>query len=513
VSTLLATGLLILCGLGVLRVVWGRYPSAEIGLAATAGMAPLIGATVIGLLTTYAGVLGLSTRPWPFVAPVVLALSLVAVLPRPILARVRRTADHSRSGRPVGPSVVADLCVAGVAVVVGVVMLRGVSGRLVCCNDEYAIWAVRARTMSLAGHLDPRVFAGAAANYQHLDYPLLQPAVIAWGDGISGHLDDTAAHTLLVTVLLGGLLTLGGLLNRVAGPFAGTVAALLAVGTSGMLAQFGLLLTADVPLAAMSLALLAAALTWLARPDARLLAVVTVLAAGTAATKVEGALFAFSILIGCACAARTRRRATLAAIGVVVATMLPWFVWTRAHNIQSDLVNGGTLSWHHLRLVAPQSGNAVRLMVDYWPGYGWLALGAGGAAALLAWVVAPSARRLVGFLAVAWALATVGMWAQYVISAGQHVQPGQRVLDGLKAHFASSAPRVLIVPSLLLTLATPVFAGIVLRSVWRSRAAPPAVQPARNASPATEKAVASDSRQCGIAVSPAARQAESESTE
>ncbi|MDQ2750207.1 MAG: hypothetical protein M3Y44_11895 [Actinomycetota bacterium] len=510
--SLFALGLMAASGYGVLRIAAGWRPYRRVGVLAAAGLSPLLGAAVIGLTTTCAGVLGLPTRPWPVIAPVVLVAAVTGVTPPSLLPWRRSRPDApppaaAEDSRRQLPTAFADGCVALTVAVVAAVLLVGVGHRTVCCNDEYAIWTIRARTLSLAGHLDPAVFAGAQANYQQQDYPLLQPGVIAWGDGLAGRLDDTAAHVLLAALLLGMLAFVGAALNRLAGPLSGVCGVLLICGTAGVLTPFGLLLTADIPLAAFSVAAVFALASWVVRRDRFWLVLGTVLAAGAAATKVEGALFALAALAAAAIAApqipRARRDAALA-VGAVLLSMVPWNVWTRAHHIRSDLINSDTLTLSHLRKVAPYAGDIARLIVRYWPGYGWLMAAAAALAALLA-VAELRARRLVAFVSAAWALGVVGMWAQYWVSAGRDTT-GDAIAREADSHFASSAPRVLIVPSLLLSLAVPLLAGALIR------AGRPA-QRERSAAKSDSNAQVSASRQDGSGVSPAASQRAAESTE
>jgi hypothetical protein len=460
--TLLALALIIAAGHGLIRAVTGSWPLRLLGPLASAALSMLCGATAVGLLMTYAGVVGLSTRPWPLVLPLLIALAIAGVVPGRLAVLLR--IDRSGSARPAGSAAarLADAAVAAAVTVVGTVLLWGIGHVPVRSNDEFAIWAVRGRTMALTGHLDPHVFTGVLANYQHLDYPLLVPSLIAWGDGLRGHTDDYSAHVLLIAVLLAMLAVVGWALNRVAGPFAGVAGVLLAAGTPDLLSRWALLLMADAALVAFVLAMFFVLALWLTDRDPRLLAIAAVLGCGAAATKVEGLLFVLACFAAALVCARGQRRAVLLGFGVAVASALPWIAWTKVHHIQSDLINSTTLTLHHLRVVAPYSWLSVRQMAHYWPASGWLLVIACLAVMAVALTVA-RLRGLVAFLGVAFAVSTLGMWAQYVISAGQQLT-GDAGAESLRRHFGSSAPRVLLVPAMLLTLAAPLFAGALLRS-------------------------------------------------
>jgi hypothetical protein len=195
-----------------------------------------------------------------------------------------------------------------------------------------------------------------------------------------------------------------------------------------------------------------------------------VLGCGATATKVEGALFALAGFAAALICARGHRRAVLLAFGAVVVSALPWLAWTKMHHIGSDLINSTTLSPHHLRVVAPFAWLSVKQIVHYWPGLGWPLLFASiVACALAAWTA--QRRNLVAFLGLVWTLSTIGMWAQYVIATG-HARTDKPTVSDVKAHFASSAPRVLLVPAIVISLAIPLFAGSALRSDPEPAASP-----------------------------------------
>jgi hypothetical protein len=489
--TIIAALLMGLAGHCVLRLLVRRVPLRGYGVLATAGLSVLLGAAVVGLTTTYAGVLGLPTRVWVLVGPVVTALAVLGVLPSRAFAVLRLAPEESQP--TVRPMSLADGVVGSLIVALGAVLLTGSSKLTVFSNDEWAIWAIRGRTLSLAGHLDPAVFQGAAAQYQHLDYPLLIPSLIAWADGIAAHPDDSSAHVLLILLMLGMLAVVGWAVNRLAGPYAGACSVLLIAGTSGLLGPYGLRLFADVPLAAFAVTLVIVLAMWIVEGDGRMLAVGAALAAGTAAVKDEGVVFALAgLLAALAVPAQVRhaRRQVLLAMAAMIASMLPWLVWTRVHGIESDLINGQTLNPHHLRQVAGSSGLVVRLIVHYWPGYGWWGI-AGGVLAVALAATVPRLRRLTAYVCLAWFIAVAGMWAQYVISAGRH-QDLVPIPVELRGHFASSATRVLIVPSILASLAMPLLAGSLVprltRPIQRVSQHRPSRTPAedRSATTATE---------------------------
>jgi len=461
--TLVFIALMFTSGFGLLRIAMGDSPLAVAGLLGTAGLSGLAGGAVIGLSTTYTAVLGLPTTPWPVIAPVVLLLTAVAALPTAVAVRLRiQRSNRHDSSPPVPRLSVGDALSAAVLAVVATVVLWDANQLLVRHIDEWAIWAMRGRALSLTGHLDAPVFLGVAANYQHLDYPLVVPAIIAWGDGAHGRINDPAAHVLLMLLMLSLFAAMASALNRLAGPVAGVVGMVLILTTPTLWARSVTLLTADATLVAYTIALLSVLALWIQVREARLLPVAVILGAAAAETKVEGVLFTGAIFLAAIACAAGRRRPAWIALGIVVITALPWQLWTKVHGLNSDQINSTTLAPAHLRQVSHSAGTAVRLMIDFWPGHGWLLAVLAIIAAAAASTVA-SARRLVLFMALVWILTTVGMWAQYVISSGQDDSAGSTAAAHLRAHFASSAPRVLAVPAIILLLLIPVCAGAALR--------------------------------------------------
>ena len=176
-------------------------------------------------------------------------------------------------------------------------------------NDEYAIWMLRARALADFGRLDPRVFTDTGAGYQHLNYPLFLPSLVAWLEQWVGRPSEAAAHAA-VAVTVGALLAVvGAVLTRLAGPAAAAVALLLVVSLPTVLSQ-SLLLLADLSVFAFTFGLVLVLLRWLALPAGdpagrAWLAAAAALGAGAIGTKSEGLAFAG---IGLRRGAAARRR-------------------------------------------------------------------------------------------------------------------------------------------------------------------------------------------------------------
>ncbi|HEX8003467.1 MAG TPA: glycosyltransferase family 39 protein [Mycobacteriales bacterium] len=415
---LLGALLVLAAGHGVVRVA---APRRAFGVVGGAAFGWLAGTAALGLLTTLLATLGLPSGPGVLLVPLLALAAVGAARTRPAL----------RVPSPAG---------AGVAVVGTWLLATAAHGR-VLLNDEYAIWGLRGRALRLAGGLDERLFANAAALYQHLDYPLLVPATIAWSDGVAGRTADGAAHAYVAAfaVALLGVVAWAG--EELAGRAAALVAVLLVV-TVDKFSVNALRLLADLPVAAFALATVVLLLAWLRDGDAGALRLSAVMAAGAWATKNEGGLYVLAAVVATAVAARVARRRVLAplAVGAVaLAANLPWAVWTRAHGITNDVVNAGT----H---VGPgRAGTVARGLVTAWPGTVAVTL----LAAVAAYVAVRRghAARAVAALG-ALALTTGGIAATYLVTPYD-----------IDWHLRSSADRVLLYPALLAAFAVPVLLG------------------------------------------------------
>jgi hypothetical protein len=466
-----AAGLLVLlAGHGVLRLATGRRPLAAYGPTAGVGLSWFAGVATLGALTTLVGVLGGPTRPLPLLAPALGLVALAGLVPTP--ARFRRPApEHARptseTDGPTRRQVRLGDAVSAVMAVAGTVLIAAQSAGIPTrSNDEYAIWMLRGRMLSQLGHLDPAVFADTSTGYQHQEYPLFLPALVAWFDGWAGRPTDAAAHVGIAALVGATVAVAGAVLTRLAGPAAAVVGILLVLSLPTVLSLQSLQLMADLPVFGYALCLALVLALWLTRADAgeAWLAAAAVLAAGAIGTKAEGQLFAGSALLVALVLARARRRGVLlvvAAAGLVA--FVPWQAYTQVHHLRSWVANGTTLSADHLREVLPWAGTVARGMVQQWPGgsgWGLVLLVALIPAAVLA--IRAGQGRLVVFVLAVVALDVAVLYAQYVATAlGPPSDPvAARLLTG---QLRVTVYRVALVPAALLGLAVPVFAGLGLR--------------------------------------------------
>lgn len=461
-------------GHGLLRLAAGRWPHRAYGPVGAAGLSWFAGVAVLGAVTTLVGVLGGPTGPLPVVAPTLAALAVAGVVPLP--ARLRRQEETTSPARRIEVGDVIAAAV-GIAVTVRIAVLS--AGIPVRSNDEYAIWMLRARALFDFGRLDPRVFTDTGAGYQHQNYPLFLPSLVAWLDGWAGRPADAAAH-LAIALTFGAMLMVAGVvLTRLAGPAAAAAALLLVVSLPTVLSHQSLLLLADLSVFAFAFCLALVLLRWLALPAAdpagrSLLVAAAVLGAGAIGTKAEGLAFAGTSFAAAVLLGAGRRRAVLLAGGAALAVNLPWQLYARAHGLRDTVLNAETLSPAHLREVLPWTGRVVEVMAQRWPGgsgLGLLVLAATVPAAVLA--VRAGGGRLVLFVALVVAADAAVLGAQYVVSALG--PPSDPVAAGLQEGLLRvTVYRVALVPAALLAVAVPVFAGLALRADRTARSGEPA---------------------------------------
>jgi hypothetical protein len=409
---LLADLLLLASGRGLLRRVAG---GASFGVFGGLAFAWLAGVSLLALVTTLLGTAGLPTGPW-LVAPVLLA---VALWGRPSMPRM-----------PEGP--------AALGVLLGLHLALTARHNASVVNDEYAIWSLRGRALSLVHHLDPALFANAPALYQHQDYPLLVPALLSWTSSAGG--GDGAWHAQVALLTAAMLGVIGWCVSRLAGTFAGVVAVLAAYVTNNVTLH-SIRVYADLPTAAYAVAVVLLLLLWLRDPSPWLLDVASVMAVGAVLAKNEGAPFvAFACVLAAVLARRLR---PLVPLAVAAVAYLPWFVWSRLHDIGNDVVNadaGARAALTSQRLHAIARGMAHSWPLPFW--WFWLFVLAAALAVRRGEWKAPAllAGTVVASVAV---LAVI-----YVVTPLE-----------VTSHIASSAPRVLMFPALLTAVGTAVLLG------------------------------------------------------
>jgi hypothetical protein len=455
---LLFGGVLVcLAGHGLLGLFGGVWPIRRLGLLGAVSLSILSGAALLGVLTTVVAVLGGSTRPLPFLVPMLLVAAGAGLL-RLLRGRASRPPGTAPGNAP--PTRLADaltgLLAAGLGLRLGVL----VASLPVWHYDEYATWAYRGRVLSLSGHLDSRVFLAIQELHTTLDYPLLVPALIAWSEAWAGGSTDGPARVQAAVLFAASLMVTGWALVRLAGWVAAIAGVVTEAAMPGGLSHVALLLTGDLTLVAFSVPLVLTLMLWVRTGDRVTLAGAALLAAGATSTKSEGLLFALAALLGAGVVASSSRarQQLVRASAAATATVMPWILYTRLHGIQSSFVNGRTVSLANIRRVVPLADDVALGMLSRWPGSGRLV-----AVLLVPAVFLACSRghsRLVRQLAVTAGLVLVGLYAQYLVSV-QGTGAGAAIY--LQGHLGSTAHRVLLFPAVLCSLAVPLLAGASLR--------------------------------------------------
>ncbi len=472
--------LVLLAGHGLLRLTSGCRPHRAFGIVLAVGLSWFAGVAVLGALTTLVGVLGLTTRPLPVLAPVLALLALAGLLHPARLASTPAGTGPTppTSRRPAGRTWLGTWSPPRAPCCSRPGSRRCPPGIPASANDEYALWMLRARALSQLGGLDPRVFVDGSAGYQHQEYPLFVPALFSWLDSWAGRPSDPAAH-VAAALTCGALLAVaGGLLTRLAGPAAAAAGLLLLVSVPTLLATQTLRLMADVTVFSFAFCLtlvLLLVVTDPRRAPARpWLAVTAVLGAGAVGSKSEGLAFAAVAFAAGLLVATGRRRGVLLAGAAALAVNLPWIAYSRAHHLSSWVANQDTLSLAHLRSVLPWTGHVARGMVEQWPGGSWTGVLL-AVAALVAGVLAVRAGhwRPVVLVTLVVTVSTGLLLAQYVATAyGPPSDPRAGPL--LDSQLTVTVFRVALLPAALLAVAGPLFAGLALRPRYAGLTAVPA---------------------------------------
>jgi hypothetical protein len=398
----------------------------------------LAGVAAGGFLTSTLGVLGLPVRAFPLTAPVLIAVAFAGGrLTWPQWSDPRRWSDRRRirAATDVAPAVVT------LALAVPVLLTAAV--QRVTMNDEYGIWALKARMLYLYGHLSTYLWtADPSYDYSHRDYPLLVSSVPLWGYSWIGHQDERVAHLLVSLVTVAGLVVAVRLVQLMAGAIAAIVTAPSFGAVHGLASQ-ATWLFADTTTMAYCLCLVISLVLMCTShsPDVirAALGFSIVVAVAGVLTKNEGAAFTLAALLAALLVAPKRRRPFLLApaAGAVI-SLLPWSTWVRLHGIHSDVVSADTLGpgslVHHLGRLGPLLAEISRL----WPGPAGWPLVAVTAATVGALVAVPARRRVVAQLGLAFLLTMAVLVGTYLVAP----------FSGT-VYWLSNLPRVLLLPAVL----------------------------------------------------------------
>jgi hypothetical protein len=334
----LFNGLLLAAGLGVTGVLgWWRGTA----FLRVIGVSYLAGVSSFGVVAQLLYVAGASMATWEVVA---------------ICAVLALGAFATRGGRPLPRPAATRWRWAGVMVAVMLALLVvDLWFQPLWAYDSWTFWTPKAHALWALG-LDPHWFTQASLTSP--DYPILLPAVEAAGFHFTGY-----EQSLLD---LQSLLFFAAFLRavyEVAHEHADqavlwAVLAMLAVApsVSDQLAAA----EADVPVAVLFATAGLCGARWLLTREPRALLLAAVLAAGTAATKVEGTAFVVALFLVLAVAGWRGRpldagAPVAAGLGALAAGILPWRLWLAAHHVHNQasaarITGAGFLARHAARV-------------------------------------------------------------------------------------------------------------------------------------------------------------------
>ena len=256
----------------------------------------LAGVAASGFLTSTLGVLGLPVRAFPLPALILLAVAVAGgAVTTPQWSDPRNWSRRRRT------RAAADAAPAALTIALAIPVLATAAVQRVTMNDEYGIWALKARMLYLYGHLSTYLWtADPSYDYSHRDYPLLVSSIPLWGYSWIGHQDERVGHLLVTLVTVAGLVVAVRLLQLVAGGPAAIVTALSFGAVHGLASQTTWLL-ADTTAMAYGLCLVVCLVLMNTAASADVTRAATglavVLAMAGVLTKNEGAAFTLAALL------------------------------------------------------------------------------------------------------------------------------------------------------------------------------------------------------------------------
>jgi hypothetical protein len=330
-------------------IALGWVPLRARDLAASLGLAFLTGlcaVLIVGVGLVAAGV--------TFSMPVCVGVSAVLGAAALLVARRRSTAPAGHPAAPLRtafrPRGLGGVLVVGLGIVtVAWLAVLGFDAAFHPLDtwDGWAIWANKGVMLSSLEAVPPP-FASDAYTYMHRDYPIFLPLLESLTFRAVGSGNTQIVHLelwLLLVAFCGGLAFLA---RRRLPPILSVSLVLAVVLAPGIWDQ---LLTgyADVPMALLLCIGVLLLGLWLVEREDRQVVLATLFLAAAASTKNEGATAAVFALVMVALVMVAARewsalgRVALAGAGFAL-MVLPWRIWTQAHDISSHLPVGKGLT-------------------------------------------------------------------------------------------------------------------------------------------------------------------------
>ena len=353
---LLLNGCFLAAGIGVAGAAgWWRGGRALVG---SLGLSYLTGVATFGVLAQLLYVLGASLARWQVVL-------LCAV---PACGAIRGIRADVPAPEPRRPRTRLDLLAVPIVLILAVVAVD-LWYQPLWAYDSWTFWTPKAHALYALNGLDPGWFTSAALISK--DYPILLPSVEAAGFRFTGY--QTALLDVQSWLLFAAFVrTVYEVGSRRASPAVLWAVLLMLALAPSALDQMAAA-EADIPVAVFFAAAGLCAWAWLfdGRPAGLVLA--GVLAAGAAATKVEGLMFVIALFVALsAVAARSSWRragaALLAGGAALAAGILPWRIWIVHHDVANQAsfgrVTGASFLAHHAARVPLAVGYLGVKLVD-----------------------------------------------------------------------------------------------------------------------------------------------------
>jgi Dolichyl-phosphate-mannose-protein mannosyltransferase len=382
--------------------------------AARLGLAYGLGLAVTGILDATFAIAGVAIG-----LPELALLAVGSVLVG-LLRRSRRKSTDAQAAKPMAGSTLLALGIG--AITAGLLAVAAAAYAVTPLSqwDGWAIWGAKAQALYDFGSATGPLFTSPAYQGNQQSYPLLLPSLEATDYRAMGAVDGSVIHPQLLLFAVAFAGSLFGLLWRRAPNELTALCVLAILAASPVLGQLGSNY-ADIPLA-FEIALGVVALArWLTDDEPWLLPVAVVFLGAGVLTKNEGSMFAAAALLPLLgyLAARDRRRflGLLAATGAVVATLLPWRIFTSLHHLTAgDIHFSNALDPELLSAHASRIAPTVQSLVDEIGATSWGLLVPLTALGVLAAFVA--GRSALVWFAAAWLLLSFsGLVLVYWISS------------------------------------------------------------------------------------------------
>jgi len=322
VGLAIANGCFLAAGIGVTGIAgWWRGR----GVLRSLGVSYLCGIAAFGVIAQLLYVLGASLARWQVIA-------VCAVLAAGSARGVKGLAP------PASPIRLPRAAVACVVAMLGLLAVD-LWFQPLWAYDAWTFWTPKAHALYVLNGLDPSWFG--AHDLRNRDYPLLLPAIEAATFRFTGYetsLLDLQSWLALVA-FLAAVVEVG---RRLGSRRSLLAAVLLSIVFAPAVADQLASAEADIPLAAMFAAAGLAACVWLEERRYGALALTGLLAAGCAATKIEGTAFAialFAPLVALGVRRAHREGGLVAAVGAAALAVgiVPWRLWLSAHHVPEQV--------------------------------------------------------------------------------------------------------------------------------------------------------------------------------